>query len=259
MHASRFAGATRRVAPLAVCGVAALVVGLPAQAASTKERVTRLENQLERTERLLENNQQLQTDLLQRLQKLRSDNQALRDSLDQLSYDAKQAGERQRQLYLDLDSRLQALEAGGASPVEATSAEDPAAAAAPVSDAESYGAAFDQLKQAQYEDAKAQFTAFLNSYPDSDLRGNAQYWLAETYYVTQDFSRALQEFQKVIADYPTSRKIPDAWLKLGYCHYELRQWADARVALSTVTSRYADTTAARLAGQRLEQMRAEGR
>lgn len=236
---------------------AGLLVAMPAPAQSTKERLTRLEGQAARTERLLENNQSLQTDLLQRLEDLRSENQALRERLDQLAFESTQAGERQRQLYLDLDSRLQALEAGGA-PAAAADGADGEPVAAALSDAERYAAAFDRLKQADYAAAQEQFQAFLAEYPESELRGNAQYWLAETYYVTKDFAQAKLEFQKVIAEYPTSRKIPDAWLKLGFCNYELQQWADARVALSTVTTRYDGTTAARLAGQRLEQMRAAG-
>jgi tol-pal system protein YbgF len=238
--------------------VGACLAALPAAAQSTKERLTRLEGQLARTERLLENNQAMQTELLQRLQELRSENQGLRERLDQLAFEATQSGDRQRQLYLDLDARLQALEAGGTAAGAAAAGADGEATGAAVSDADSYAAAFEQLKQADYAAAQEQFQAFLASYPDSELRGNAQYWLAETYYVTKDFATAKPEFQKVIADYPTSRKIPDAWLKLGFCNYELEQWADARVALSTVTSRYGDSTAARLAGQRLEQMRAAG-
>lgn len=237
---------------------AMLLITGPAAAQSTKERVNRLESELARTQRLLESNQNLQADLLRQLQQLRGDTQALRESLDQLTFEGTQAGERQRQLYLDLDTRLQALESGGASMAPAGLSEDVAQVAAPISDAESYAAAFEELKQAQYAAAQGQFQAFLAGYPDSDLRGNAQYWLAETYYVTKNFSEALPAFQKVIAEYPTSRKIPDAWLKLGFCYYELEQWGDARLALTTVTSRYADSTAARLAGQRLEQMQAEG-
>ena len=91
------------------------------------------------------------------------------------------------------------------------------------------------------------------------MRGNAQYWLGETYYVTKDFETALGNFQTVVTDYGTTRKVPDAWLKIGYCNYELQRWDAARTALNTVVTRYGDSTAAKLAEQRLEQMRKEGR
>ena len=45
---------------------------------------------------------------------------------------------------------------------------------------------------------------------------------------------------------------------MGYCRYELERWSDARTALSRVQSEYPDTTAARLAEQRLKRMTDEG-
>jgi len=76
--------------------------------------------------------------------------------------------------------------------------------------------------------------------------------------VTRQFGDALVEFEKVVAEFPRSQKIPDALLKIGFCNYELGQWTNARTALSRVTSEYTDKTAARLAEQRLAQMEREG-
>ena len=73
----------------------------------------------------------------------------------------------------------------------------------------------------------------------------------------RQFAEALPHFQKVIDDYPQSMKLPDALLKVGYCNYELRQWDAARTALEQVSRQFPDTTAARLATQRLERMARE--
>jgi TolA-binding protein len=75
--------------------------------------------------------------------------------------------------------------------------------------------------------------------------------------VQRSFSTALPEFQRVIDDYPQSAKLPDALLKIGYCNFELQQWDAARQALQQVTRLYPDTTAARLAEQRLDRIRQE--
>ncbi len=96
------------------------------------------------------------------------------------------------------------------------------------------------------------------AFPDSGLADNAQYWLAETHYVSQKYPQALPEFQALLKRYPDSRKIPDTLLKVGYCHYELEDWGAARAALSTVAADYPETTAARLANQRLDRMKGEG-
>ena len=76
--------------------------------------------------------------------------------------------------------------------------------------------------------------------------------------MTQKYKEALPEFETVLTKYPQSRKIPDALLKVGYCNYELKHYDAARKALSKVVQDYKETTAARLAGQRLQAMAAEG-
>jgi tol-pal system protein YbgF len=235
-----------------------LAGAFPAAAQSTKERLTMLEQQFARLERIVSNNDSA-TDMLRQIQQLQAENQQLRNALETLQFETTQAGDRQRQLYIDLDQRLQALESGGA--VAAADGEGAAAAGVAAgggSERGDYQAAFDLLKEGRYPEAATGFTAFLASYPNSELRDNAQYWLAETHYVRQDFATAVSAFQEVIASYPASRKIPDAWLKIGYCNYELKRWPEARQALSIVEARFPETTAAKLAGQRLTLMNSEG-
>ena len=126
------------------------------------------------------------------------------------------------------------------------------------SDRDNYQAAFELLKEQRYEPAALAFQQFMVSFPDSQLADNAQYWLSETYYVTGQFEEALSQFQVVISEYPDSRKLADALLKIGYCNYELERWDDARAALIRVQSENEETTAARLAEQRLARMDEEG-
>ena len=126
------------------------------------------------------------------------------------------------------------------------------------SDRDNYQAAFELLKAQRYEAASTAFQQFLVAFPESELADNAQYWLAESYYVTQKFSDALAAFEVVTNDYPRSRKLPDALLKIGYCNYELKNWVAARTALSGVRADFPESTAARLAQQRLERMQEEG-
>ena len=171
--------------------------------------------------------------------------------------------DRQRQLYADLDARIQELEtkvqANNAPGVMDGGTLSPGQLPVPGgSDRDNYQAAFELLKEQRYEPAAMAFEQFLVTYPDSELADNAQYWLAESHYVTQMFDRALSEFEVVITKFPRSRKVPDALLKVGYCNYELKDWAGARAALARVQSEYPDTTAARLAGQRLSRMEEEG-
>ena len=165
-------------------------------------------------------------------------------------------------MYGDLDDRIQYLERNMQAPAAAPAASAvPSAGVLPVpggSDRENYEAAFELLKQQRYPEAGAAFQQFLAAFPDSQLADNAQYWLAEAYYVTDQFDVALAQFQIVVTAYPRSRKIPDAYLKIGYSSYELQRWDDARAALLRVRDDFSDSTAARLADQRLKRMLDEG-
>jgi tol-pal system protein YbgF len=122
-----------------------------------------------------------------------------------------------------------------------------------------YDAAFDELKEGRYAEAARRFQSFLQQFPDGDYSPNAQYWLGESYYVTQNYGIALDAFQKLLRQFPNSTKAPDALLKLGYCQYELRQWDEAEATLNRVIQQYPDTTVARLAQGRLRAMRLENR
>ncbi len=199
-------------------------------------------------------------DMTQQVAELERRADALQGRSESLEYDAENTADRQRQLYADLDARIRDLEAkiSSASVMEGGSLAPGQLPVPGGSDRDNYQAAFELLKEQRYEPAALAFQQFLVSYPDSELADNAQYWLAESHYVTKQYEDALSEFKVVIDQYPRSRKVPDALLKIGYCNYELKRWEDARASLGKVREDYPETTAARLAGQRLGRMDEEG-
>jgi len=121
-----------------------------------------------------------------------------------------------------------------------------------------YDIAFNALKELRYQDAKERFAYFLDHYPDSDYADNAAYWLGESQFVTRNYEAAVSAFEYLLATFPESRKVPDTLLKLGFTHYELKQWPEARAALSEVVEMHPGTTVSRLAESRLRIMRSEG-
>ncbi len=236
------------------------------------ERVDRLE-QLMSSETLIE--------LHQTVQALQREVQGLRGEVELQGHTLSQLKQRQRELYLDIDRRLQRMETGqaGAS-APATSPAAPAmqpgapaqpgtttAAAspdqvpttvAPVDSAEeqrSYQTAFDLLKSGRYDQATLAFQDFLAKYPSGQYADNANYWLAEAYYVTRKFEPALKQFESLVADYPQSQKLTHALLKIGYIHDELGQREQAEQVLDDLIKRFPDSTAAGLARKRLQRIR----
>jgi len=221
-------------------------------------KMTDIDSRLVRVERLVENEGLMK--LFSQLESLQQDVQSLRNDIETMQHQLEQSNSRQKDLYLDVDQRLQRVEQATVSSTDLSVLEggslDPGQLPVPGgTDRANYQAAFELLKQGRYDQAAIALQQFMVAFPDSELSDNAQYWLAETYYVSQEYAQALPLFQLVLERYPESRKVPDALLKIGYCNDELERNADAEKALSEVVNRFPETTAARLASQRLEQLK----
>ena len=223
-----------------------------------QQKLAEIERRLAALERILASGALI--DLTEQVDALQRQTAELRGRTGTLEHNADSTSGRQRDLYVDLDDRVRTLEQQ-ASSRPASVSQDGLVNALPApggTDRQNYEAAFELLKQQRYQVAGAAFAQFLVSFPDSQLADNAQYWLAEAYYVTDQFEDALGHFQVVLNGYPRSRKIPDALLKIGFSNYELGRWDGARVALQRVMADYPDSTAARLASRRLSRMDDEG-
>lgn len=243
-----------------------------------------IEQRLNRLENLMGN--QVLMEQAQRIEQIQQELASLRELMESQEHQLGMIKQRQRNLYQDMDRRLHDVEIkGGGStssnskasivplaiatptspvpPPNAASSVKPAAAVStPVSGdkngKQAYTSAFNTLKQGKYQQSIVAFQAFLQSYPDSAYRANAQYWLGEAYSVSRDYKTALVEFKKVESQYPGSNKLEGAMLKIGFTYYEMQDWASAKVALDAVIKKYPGSTVARKAKERLQRMKREG-
>lgn len=266
------------LAVLWAIGSVAMSSAIAAPAAlSAEQRLNRLEN-------LLSN--QVLMEQSQRLGQIQQELTSLRGLLETQAHQLGMIKQRQRNLYQDMDRRLNDLEIQGggvalssneamatALPAASSSVPPPSAAIGPVSigsaiaapqpqadknGKSAYSLAFNTLKEGKYQQAILAFKAFQQAYPESIYGANAQYWLGEAYSVTREYQTALGEFQKVISQYPKSSKVEGAMLKLGYTYYEMRDWTSAKAALDAVIEKFPGTTVTRKAKERLQRMKREG-
>ncbi|MCB9963820.1 MAG: tol-pal system protein YbgF [Rhodospirillales bacterium] len=105
---------------------------------------------------------------------------------------------------------------------------------------QAYEQAFATLRNGNYDLAEQQFQAFLDQYPGNNLENNAQYWLAETYYVRNQYDRAAKGFATAYQNNPAGSKAPDNLLKLGLSLAGLGKKEDACVALSHLMTDFAN-------------------
>ena len=222
----------------------------PSEEDPVQSKLSDVDTRLTRMERANQN----QLQVANQLEAMRADIRAMHNDIDQLNNSLDASKKQQHDLYADLDQRLKALESHSGAAAAAGDGQGSGG-----DDKSSYQAAFNQLKEGQYDKAIGGLQNFLSAYPSSSLADNAQYWLGEAHYVNKDFPNALAAFQKVVDKYPQSRKVPDALLKIGFCRYETREYDSARAVLGQVVSQYPDSTAAKLARERLERMSSEKR
>ena len=264
---------------MAVC--VAYSAGVVAQAPVVDAR--ELDERLKRIERLFGSESLFK--LFDEVEALGTEVRELRGQMEALSHRIDQMEERQRQLYLDADQRLQQIESaapaqaagplpqpgalpaapttptqtatpGQPSPGTAQTDQTPDATGVdPFAEQQAYQSAFDLLKSGRYDEAAVAFQQFLAEYPTGSYADNAQYWLGEAFYITRRFEQAVQEFERLVSTHPTSQKLTHALLKIGYAHDELGNVEDAERVLSELIDRHPQSAAAGLARKRLVSIR----
>jgi len=255
--------------PVMLLAVLLPVTSLAANGLTTEQRLERLERRVATV-----------SDLTLRLDAMQRENRQLRGEIETLNHQIQQLERKQRDIYLDIDQRLANLgqspapapvtpppaPAGGGAPVADATAQPsgggtlaaapPAAAADPRQMQADYKAAYALLSPSQkrYDDAAKAFTAFLERYPGSTLAANAQYWLAEAYYVSQKNDQALEAFTQVVEQYPESPKVPGSLYKIGRLQQVNGNNAEARRALQRVVAEYPTAPAAGLSRELLDKL-----
>jgi tol-pal system protein YbgF len=164
-----------------------------------------------------------------------------------------------------------AAPSGSAAPASPGAAPGPVAAvpqrpsAASLQPQDIYQAAYIDFSKGSYSLAIAGFREFLRRYPDHELAGSAQYWIGEAYLslargfsdsaqgdkATESLEQAVQEFKKVLANYPRADKVPTALYKEALALIDLKQPAQAQARLQYLVDNFPRSEETNLARERL--------
>ena len=262
------------------------------QKVSIQDRLSKLEQQ--------SGGQSNVADLVIQLQQLQTQIAQLQGTIEEQNFQISELKERQKVLYVDMDSRLAELEKNKLSQstnnnelvvdsaivdagvqtqsvtiadpvvresvdaqlstntlnqnnISATSSQtDPAIE-------QKYQAAFSQLKAGRFNESARMFEDFIQQNPNHQLTDNSYYWLGESYYVTRNYPLALAAFQSLEQKFPLSSKLADSLLKIGYTYHELEDFQQAEQALNKVVNSFPNESVARLAQNRLNLLKREGK
>ena len=110
------------------------------------------------------------------------------------------------------------------------------------------------ITSGKYDLARSEFQDYLRYYGDTDLASNAQFYLGEIAYAQKNYEGAVQEYDKVLTNYPKSFKLAPARLKKGMALIELGQKNAGIKELREVVKRYPGTEEERRARARLKDM-----
>ena len=214
-------------------------------------------------------------ELVRQIEALNAEIARLRGQLEVVANENQQIQKRQRDFYLDLDSRMKRLEGGGAAAAPPGAPEAAPTASAPgfspqtpptapvrtptreeqAREVKAYDAASNLFRRNDFASAVDAFRAFVKDYPGSPLAANAGYWIGISYANMRDYRSAMAAQQDVLTRYPQSPKAPDAMLAIAAIQAEQGDSGSARNTLEDIIARFPTSEAAGKARTRLATLR----
>ncbi len=260
-----------------------VLIGVLSTSASARE--LSIQQRLANLEKLVEQqpkNRNSSADIVIQNQVLQQQIAELKGVIEEQKHEIKNLKEKQKLLYIDLDSRLTEIESKsqGYSRKLSQSGKTNNTPQAPLtvevnenygktdvdttvidtqepklsSYQDEYDIAFAHLRAGRFLVSARAFEDFVEKYPNNELTDNSYYWLGESYYVKRQYPQALAAFQTLTNRFTTSDKAPDSWLKIGYSYFEMDDLVKAEENLQKVIDTYPESSIARLAKNRLLQL-----
>ncbi len=143
--------------------------------------------------------------------------------------------------YKDSETNLenqitQSVESTGTVVTETYQAEEKILPEAPAD--KQYEFATNLLKVGDYNTAERAFREFVNTNPEHQLAGSAQYWYAETFRIRQLYTDAASAYLEGYQKYPKSEKAPINLLKLGVSLVQIGEKDQGCLMITGVQKQY---------------------
>jgi tol-pal system protein YbgF len=256
---------------LGLCFAAPAKAGLFADDDARKQ-IQQLEARVQQFEarvRVLEDSSKQQVksmlDLQSQIEVLNSEIRKLRGQNEEIAHGLQDAEKRQKDFYVDLDTRLRHFESTEATAKEAAekAAKEPVPASAapaatmptdlsdPVPENRAFEAAYGFFKSGNHANAIKAFQDFIKRYPDSVHVPNANFWLGKSQYVMKNYKGSLATYQGLLKDFPDTPKAAEAMFDIADCQKALKNSVAARKTLKQIIAKYPASEAAAKAKKQL--------
>ncbi len=190
----------------------------------------------------------------------------LRGQIEVLNQKVAEIESRQKDFYDSLDERLKHIETGGkgiaaakpkrdvAVEEKAGQAEEQKAMTPEEAEQHDYDVAEEKFKAGNYKGAVANFSRFIQKYPESHKLGHAYYQLGNAYYLQKDYRNAYINQNTVVKRFPRNPVTPDAMLNMATCQIGMKDLGGAKKTLTELTKKYPSSNAAKWAKVILTQL-----
>ena len=207
----------------------------------------KLEASAEQQAKSLEQQTKSLLDLLGQIEVLNGEIRKLRGQNEELAHGLQDAEKREKDFYVDLDTRLrhfeskeEAISASADLPVTVV----PADTSDPAPENRAFEAAYGVFKSGSHENAVKAFQEFLKKYPESVHAPNANYWLGNAQFALKDYKNALGTYQGLLKAFPGMPKAAEVLFNIAGCQQELKQGVAAQKTLKQLVAKYPDSEVA---------------
>jgi tol-pal system protein YbgF len=185
-----------------------------------------------------------------RLDQLSGQIQTLNDTLDELKV-------RLAKVSKQLED-MQSTQQSAAAQQAQQQAQQQALASAPPPDV-LYNNGLRDYNGAKNDLATQEFSDYIKFYPNTDLAGNAYFYLAEIQFRQANYQQAVQNYDLVLQNFPSGNKAASAQLKKGFALIELGKQDDGVNELRHLLQRYPHSPEALQARDRLRKLGVAGK
>lgn len=237
-----------------------LCVVIPAQAGileddEARKQIQQLEKRVLKLEDAVKQQTRSMLDLQSQIEALNTEIRKLRGQNEETTHGLQEAEKRQKDFYVDLDTRLRHFESAGEAAKEAAAAAAASTAkppAAPVTvdpsdpgpENRAFEAAYGLFKAGSHANAVKAFQEFLKKYPGSVHVSNANYWLGNAQFGLKDYTGALDTYQGLLRDFPDTPKTADVLYGIAVCQQGLKRPIAAHKTLKQLIAKYPASEAA---------------
>jgi len=221
------------------------------QVQQQEARIVKLEQALAASEADKEQATRSMLDLQMQLEALNTELRKLRGQNEEFTHNLQDAEKRQKDFYIDLDTRLRRIEGGGDSSAAAQGGGGRDVSADPQAESHTFEAAYTLYKAENYQNAVTAFADFLKKYPQSVHEANVRYWMGNAYFLLKDCRNSVNSYQSLIDKYQDHPRVPEAMLNVADCQLGLKNKTAATKTLKQLISQFPGSDASEKAKKRL--------